>query len=143
MSSTLICLVSNQYGADPAIFGVPWIPTPRSKGRDAHPRRSFPNRVGPPPAQARFPRYCGPSGRRAKRSLSTLLTETLQLDSSYEATTPARLDLVMRQRARRGSTRVESTPCHNFHRFHGNADLYGFDEATIKRVKNGLIFRWS
>ncbi len=98
MSSTLICLVSNQYRVESLVFAGPWIPTLKRKPRDAHPRRSFQSRFGPPLVHARFPRYFTLSEPQKNLPLSTLLTGTLQLDSSYEAATPSRLDLVLRQR---------------------------------------------
>ena len=98
MISTLTHFVNSQCAVDPMFFGGPWIPLRWSKCPTGHPRGSFPRRWSLLPVQARFPRYFGPPDRRKNLPGSTVLTETPQLDSSYEATTPSRLDLVLRQR---------------------------------------------
>ncbi len=98
MISTLICLVSNQSVVG-SVFSVgPWIPPLSTRCYDGHPRGSFPRRSSLSLALARFPRYSSLSTQQTSLPVSTVLTEAPQLDSSYEATTPSRLDLVLRQR---------------------------------------------
>ena len=93
MISILVYLVNSRIAANPVFFAGPSIPTPRRKRREGHPR-------GP------FLRCSRLSERQTNLPLSTALTEHLQLDSSYEASTPSRLDLVLRQQVRRpGSVR--------------------------------------
>lgn len=99
MISTIPCPVNARIIADTGISGGPWIPPPKRKRRTGHPRWALSRRLGPPPISVRFPCHFGPSGHQTTPALSTVLTETPQLDSSYEATTPSRLDLVLRQRA--------------------------------------------
>ena len=98
MNPTVVSLVKSQLAVRLVFFAGPWIPTPRRKRRGGHPRRSFSRRWTLLPVQVRFPRYFGPPDRRTNLLGSTVLTETPQLDSSYEASTPSRLDLVLRQR---------------------------------------------
>lgn len=97
MISTVINLVNSQCAPAPVFSGDPWIPTPKRKRHDRHPRGSFPSRFRSPLAHARFPRHFPPPDRQTTLPLSTVLTETPQLDFSYEAATPSRLDLVLRQ----------------------------------------------
>ncbi|MBA7586391.1 hypothetical protein ES708_28389 [subsurface metagenome] len=98
MNPTVVSLLKSQFAVDSVIFAGPWIPTPRRKCRGGHPRRPLPLRSWLHLAQARFSRYFRPSDRPTNLPLSTVLTKALRLDSSYEATTPSRLDLVLRQR---------------------------------------------
>ena len=102
MISTVINLVNSQCAADPVFFAPPWIPTPGRQCRDGHPRGPFLRCSRLPLAQARFPRYFRPSGHQTDLPIPTLLTMALRLDFSYEATTPSRLDLVLRQQGRCG-----------------------------------------
>ena len=102
MISILVYLVNSRIAANPVFFAGPSIPTPRRKPREGHPRGAFLRCSRPPLAQARFPRSSRLSERQTNLPLSTALTEHLQLDSSYEAPTPSRLDLVLRQQAASG-----------------------------------------
>jgi len=86
MNSTVVALLKRQFAVDPAFFAGPWIPTRRRKCRGEHPRRPLPLRSRLHLAQARFSRYFRPSDRPTNLPLSTVLTEALRLDSSYEAT---------------------------------------------------------
>ena len=86
MISNLICLVNRQLAVNPVCFGGPWISTPQRKRPDGPPRGSFPHGPSLSVGHARFPRYSGSS--EPHTNLPTLLTMTLRLDSSFEATTP-------------------------------------------------------
>ena len=97
MKPTVVSLVNSQFAVSPVFSAGPWIPTSRRKCGGGHPRGPLPLRSSLHLAQARFSRDFLRSDRRANLPLSTVLTEALRLDSSYEATTPSRLDLVLRQ----------------------------------------------
>ena len=106
MNPTVVSLLNSQFAVGLVFSAGPWIPTSRRKRRGGHPRGPSPLRSWLHLAQARFPRYFRPSDRPTNLPLSTVLTEALRLDSSYEATTPSRLDLVMRQQVRRGKLAI-------------------------------------
>lgn len=97
MISILVCLVNSRIAAERVFSAAPWIPPPWRKPRGGHPRGPFPGCFGSPLAHARLPRYFGPSHRPTNLPISTVLTDSLQLDSSYEASIPPRLDSIMRQ----------------------------------------------
>ena len=94
---------SRLRAADRLILGGPWISTLQRKRRDGNPRGPFRRACGP--TREVTPFLCHSCSKANQKStLPTappiaLLTESLRLDSSYEATTPLRLDLVMRQHA--------------------------------------------
>ena len=117
MISTLICLVKRQLAVNPPILMRPSIPPLSTRCYDGHPRRSFPRRPSLSLALARFPRYSSLSTQQTSLPVSTVLTDAPQLDSSYEATTPSRLDLVMRQR---GRSERSVALCSRLYRFRGN-----------------------
>ncbi len=102
MISTLTHFVNSLCAVDPVFSEGPSIPLPSSKCPTGPPRGSFPRRWSLPSVQARFTRYFGPPERPTNLPGSTVLTDSPQLDSSYEAATPSRLDLVLRQQGVRG-----------------------------------------
>lgn len=87
--------------------GDPWIPTLLRKRRDGNPRKTFRRSCGPTRATTQFLGHLYQKANSESFLFTTtpftLLTVVLRLDSSYEATTPPRLDLVLRQHVRHRS----------------------------------------
>ena len=100
--------------ANRVLSGDPWIPNLQRKRRDGNPHAPF-DRPGRP-TRLTIQILCHSCSKGNPKDMlrttppTTLLTEVLRIDSIYEAATPPRLDLVMRQHGCRRHATCRHTP---------------------------------